>query len=409
MHSSTIGTFAPSKVWLCIAFLTSGAACLSSAVAESADPPSDHVLFIGLDLSLDRNDSVCPIIDADNGSVRIVENGDPVRVPMRNLHFKTAMKPKVSRSSLNIGEVKTDRVYSRATDPAMDAAAQQMILMTQQEEAEQIAQGQLQGAISAAEGITRAQNLGQRVDPAAVDAARAGVDNATRGVANIYNASAQKYIIPDSQTALGKAADGYDAFTVSFRIAAPEPVENAYAVLRLLARDPNNPRTPVSAIKFFNLRKIDRTPRKYTLFQAGLPKGYLLDKYEVHVYSDGRELASNLSSNRVDLNADEAYQYLLADRLANDSTSNVPIRVATELLPPDFRRRITAAQRNRSVDVAVDADGKILSLVLQSPTAPGPDDPFIESAVREVRFFPAMVDGKPIKSKTTLFLSDFVQ
>ena len=396
-------------VRLSLTIIAGAAADLALAEGVPIGSGKVHVLFVGLDVALKRNEVSCRVVDVDRGAIRILEAGKRVKVSLRDQQFDTSMEPKVNRAGANllVTDLKGEEAYSRRSDPDAAAAAQRMQAIMLQDEAEEQATQQLRVAQQSAAILRNAAASGQTTEPGALRAAIEQLDNAAANLDRSLNSPVDRgFGIHSSQ--VKSQGDAFDAYEVTFHLAAAEEIPGMYAVLRLLVRDPASPRNLASIIKFFDLGGIGPKSKKFSLIWEGLPKGLQVDQYFVHFYADGREFATNVSSNRIELSADEAFRYLFARHLFNLNASSAPIQVVTELLPEEFPRQLAEAERHRNVTVSVDADGSLLGLELEPATKGASDDALLESALREVRFYPAVLDGRPVKAKSTLLLSDFL-
>jgi hypothetical protein len=204
------------------------------------------------------------------------------------------------------------------------------------------------------------------------------------------------------------AADLYDAYAVTFTAAAPQEVDHAFAVLVMEVRSPTTPNVPLQTVMFRNLPKLTTEPRKITMEQRGLPQGFAVERVAVHIYSHGRELATNLSQQRVPVTRDEAHQFLVIRYLLEHKNANLPAKPVPDLLPTDVRDFVPASEFGRSIDLQVSRDGRVDHVKLDPALAPGVAR-YVEELVREARFYPALQKGEPIDGPTTLTLAEFVR
>lgn len=372
------------------------------------DAATDMVVFMGLDISLPVDGALLPVVDASSSSIEVLRDASRMRVPIAGqLNFKTSPEPKVSRGTIQLDDLKAVRVYSAGANPGREAADQQMLMASIETANQQAADRQLGSAINNAEGISRAETAGHPVS--AADKALAGqqMASAIRGLNTAYGTGFGGGFDPSALLFEAEGEGRFDAFEIAARISTPEPVDNAYAVLRLIVTTPGDNRVPVITLKFFSLPKLGPEPRRVVLQQAGLPPGFGVERYELHVYSNGREVATNLSSNRMDVRPDEAFQFLLLRHLAQHGKASRPIEAARDLIPADFRAHVAAEQMNRSVDLTVDADGHVTMIRLQ-PVASSAHDASLEKAIRDLRFLPALLNGKPVAAQATFVLSELL-
>lgn len=262
---------------------------------------------------------------------------------------------------------------------------------------------QLSDALRSSEGITRAVNAGQPVREETKMAAERGMDRALQQMNTAFTQNTS--YDPMTSVAGPNDASPFDGFEIACRLSSPIELENAYAVLRLVVRTPQTPGQPMAAVKFFPLRRITPKPQKFVFTQYGLPLGFTIDSYELHVYMNGAELATSLSSNRVEVTASEAHQVLVLRHLADNRSASLPIQTVPELLSPELRRVIPPEQLGRTVNLDVDAGGRVTAVRL-TPAETPENDPAIEAALRDVLFLPALLNGEAVASTGSFALSE---
>ncbi len=198
---------------------------------------------------------------------------------------------------------------------------------------------------------------------------------------------------------------GHDGFEVSFRASAPEPHARAYGVLRLRIRDPQQPELTRQGLKVFRLRELTPQPRKTTVGIYDLPPGFTVESYQVHIYADGEELATNLSPNRVELTADEAHQYLIMRHAHLHPGATLPAQVLADRALRAAPSELIAGQENTLVNLSITAEGQVDQIEGDAAISV-PLSPQLQAALREVRFLPALVDGQPAASTGTFALGE---
>ena len=77
-------------------------------------------------------------------------------------------------------------------------------------------------------------------------------------------------------------------------------------------------------------------------------------------------------------------------------------------IPKGFRKRVTLDQLEQPLSIKVDADGKVVDLAA-ADGATGGLDPYIESAVRNFLFTPALEKGRPVAATVKLTLAELTQ
>jgi hypothetical protein len=183
-------------------------------------------------------------------------------------------------------------------------------------------------------------------------------------------------------------------------------MSDVVGVLRLFVRDPAKPSVVAPVHRFFRLREIGPEPRKVTIAQDRLPRGFALDEYSVHLFLGGGELPTTVSKNRLDVTRAEAHQFLILQHLQRHGRKDVPVALIPALLAPELEELIPVDRANALIDVVVDAEGRVVAL---GPTPPA-HDPLpadLAAALRQVCFLPALQKGAPVEGRGTFALSEF--
>jgi hypothetical protein len=298
--------------------------------------------------------------------------------------------------------VTAEPVYSPATNPLADAQTQMIVMQNinadRQEAAEMAARDADHGAMGAsiAAASAGAEDRGQAEAIAAEAHARA--DAAFQGVADSVARDPFGSFVP-GETAR-KPHDGYE---VTFRISAPERHGSAYGVVRLIVRLPGTPGAKAQSLRMFRLRDLGPDPRKVIVRILDLPAGFAVESHEVHIYADGRELATNLSTSRVELTPDEALAFLILRHAQVNAGATIPASVAVELRDP--APALTANGPSRLVDLVIGEDGVVRDVRFADLDA-GRASADLTAAVRGVRFLPALVNGRPVESSGRFTLGE---
>lgn len=404
----------PNPRWLRIllppAFAVAGMILPSTAPAATANPaaPSEareFVVFFGLDVSVDAAGARLPVIAASEQEVTVLRDGRPARVSLQNARLHSAVEPKLGRERVTIEGLHGERVYSPQNDPARDAIHQQMAMDAIQAQSMDAAMFQARTTAANAQALAQAaSDPATGVSPSDVAEANAAASQAATRLHNIQS-------MPAHRSALSGTANDpglYDAFEVTFRLATERPLPDCHGVLRLLVRDPANPRDPVPVVRFFSLRDPGARARKVTILQTGLPPGFGVDSYSVHIYSAGREVPTTLSSNQVEVTADEAHQFLILRHLQQHAHGQVPVQVIPDFLPAQLSELVPPGQGEQTVDFTIDRNGRVIRV---APT-PGSSVTLtlaLEAALRNVRFLPAVQNGQPVEGLGTFALVELLR
>jgi hypothetical protein len=121
------------------------------------------------------------------------------------------------------------------------------------------------------------------------------------------------------------------------------------------------------------------------------------------LYANGQEVATNLSEKRLPLTADQAYQFFLIDYLTAHKGATLPPTPVLMTPRTEFRRQVENSDANQTIYAKIDKAGNVLAVSTNAngtQTLPAS----VESALKNVRFMPALANGAPIDglAKVTL-------
>jgi hypothetical protein len=383
-------------------------AATSSAPAFASDAPppeKDHVLFMGLNLSLSLDDANCPVVDADSRSVDVQHNQRARRVLLRHVeHFGIEVLPKVSKVSVTVDTWTGERCYAPSSDPQRQAIAQQMVMQTAQSHQEEIRAREWRAAEEAAQAA-------QLSSPSAGSGGDGGA-SLQQAAASAFDAYAATLSSPQFGSSLGGAGmerdEGkLDAYLIKFKIFSPVSIRDAYAVLRLTVRDPARNGQVAQALKFMRLPNLGPKPQTVTFLAEGLPPGFTVESQKLHVYANGDEFATNLSDLRLELPAADVHQFFVLQYLTQHASGDAPVGIIPALLENDLAEHVPPEHRNRAVDLTVDASGRVTDVRLELTGWAGPDA-YIISVLRQTRCYPAVVRGRPEAGTERFILTEFI-
>lgn len=371
-----------------------------------AAPNTDYVVFLGLNVSVDDNGKLHAVVGGNERDVLTNRNGAIVSTRRRDTTLIAKMEPKLSRRGVSLEAITGAPVHSPATDPLAESQSQMIAMqnidadrMESAEQAFRQAENAAYGAIAQAAAMP-ADSPDRGGAEARAGAAWAQATAAADQVAAVVANPQFGEFMPGA----GNGGAGHDGYEVTFRISSSEPRSDAYGVMRLVLQYDAQPTAPrQQLLKLFRLRAVDATRRKVIVRALGLPPGAKVESFEVHVYVDGEELATNTSRNRVEITADEAHQFLVLRHLQRHRGETLPAQVADPL-----RSNVPALVAEHAaalVTLGIDAAGKVSGVIVGSIAAERlPAE--IESAVQGARLLPALVDGQPVASTGTFALSE---
>jgi len=380
-------------------------------VAAPAEPKS-HFLFMGTDISIEKDKKLYRLQDVFGTSFIISVDGEKTFVPMRGEPHKMKLEQslKLTTNAASLTGLTAVRAYTPRSDPKMQ----------RQIEASRVANAIGDNASLAMGKFVAAQNRTIAVN----------ADNPVRGAAesaaNLDALSAQAAKdafaaerISDAQfntefTNAGSAQiraeadlalELYDAVEVNFEVSSPTELKSPYIVLVVRYHSkggkPNSSRDLIYARA---LEAIGSKPVKIHILQGGLPRGYELENYQVHLYNLGQEIATEVVPKRVDLTRDEAFEYVKAEYLGSHKGATLPSVPAMGKLGIETKSHLTAAQISGVYFVKVTKDGKPVAAFTDEACSQ-PVDGVIDSLVKSVRFFPALEAGKRVEGIARLTFS----
>jgi len=387
-------------------------AAFPAALIAAAPPPTsaapstgEFVVFMGLDVSVADRGSDAPIVAVSESTLAITRNGQEVKMPIRDAQFRTRFAPRLSPLQLTIEKLAGEALHDPRTDPGREALQQQLTMDSIQAHSQEIATMQ---ANQAAQNAANTERISQQPNSPVT---QADVQRANAAAAEAATRMDAAYATPIFASALpgsgGATDDTVDAFEVTFRLSSPVEIPGAYGLLRLQVRSPTAPQQPFAVLKFFSLRNTGPDPRRYSIMQTGLPPGFKVDSYSVHIFSDGREVPSNLSANRLAVNLDEAHQFVILRHIQVNPAGTLPAQALPELVPAGVRERLSGARRDITVDLSIDRDGRVSAVKSINGPSGLPDD-VLTAQLREIRFLPALVQGSASASEGTFAIGELL-
>jgi hypothetical protein len=369
--------------------------------------PKTHTLFMGADFDLQVNKDFCRVQSVSGDSFVVNTNGSQRAVPMNEglINLKVQQSLKLTEASATIDGLKGERAYTPANDP------RKKFMRSQPGTTGQDAINYADGHQMFISNLAAAQGSAPRGGGAGggmgnLTAAKATADTAasTAGMVNFSEANNMGAYVGRLQQEL--AEELFDAMEVTFAVSSEKPLSNPYVVIvaRFHERDaqPGKSRNWIFAKA---LAPIDSTPRKIRIMQGGLPLGFVMEDFKIHLYDRGQELATNVADKRVALTRDEAFQYLKLDYLSSHKGATLPPDAALGKLPADFRTRLTGKQAVPTLFVQVSKEGLPVEAFVDESCSQKVTDVDARSAIMDLRFQPALDKGKAVEGTYRLNLT----
>jgi len=394
------------------------AGLLAGVAHGASDQPAaakTHVLFMGADLSVQRDKKYYRVENVVGSELMIRINRKEIFVPtrLRSTALKVDHDLKLAGTVVELAGLESGPGYTPGNDPrrkfdresgaAGGAAAVQ-----------DLAYGQMiNQSLSAGFTAAAAENSPRPETRAAADAAQRNYETALSAFdsmsSNVSSSMQYNTGAIANRRALELDEANYDAVEASFKISSPVELSDPYMVVmfKILERDakPGSEGMLIYA-KALEPVAANAKPRYIRVREGGLPAGFKFVDCQIHIYNRGREVATNVSSKRVDLTREEARQYLLLQHLGTNKDATVPAAAAAGGLRAGMREQLSAAQVGGTYYVKVSSDGALLGAYADEACNLQVGDPTLRTVLADVFYKPALVHGKPVEGVARVRLSD---
>lgn len=393
--------------FLCCAVLPAIAPAFAAAPA-AAPQPKTHTLFMGADFDVEQHENYYRVVDVSGTAFVVKVKGEPVRIPTENekLNLRVQQSLKLTTAFATIGDLKSDRAYTPATDPGRKWANRGSMPNIDQAQGQMVQAQGLQNYVQA-QANGNPSGFSRAAFAAEVPALTAAANSAT---ANFNSASVEArgdmynrgQLTAEMQAELAKGL--FDAVEVTFDVSSATPLQEPYVIFVAQYHDPGDARnTAHNWIYARALDPIDAVPHKVHILQGGFPAGFELEKLQVHLYNRGRELATNVADKRVPLTYEEAFTYLTIEYLGTHKGASLPATPALARVTDETRSRL-GEQFTRTYYVKVSKDGRPQEAYLDESCSQKVDDPYLTSVIDDIRFNPALEKGQPVAGVARLRL-----
>lgn len=389
-----------------IVFSVAFAAAPASVSSPDVAKEKTHSLFMGVDVSVEKDKTYHRVRDVSGKSWVINVAGRPEFIPTErsSLNLKVEHALKLTEASATLDNLKTERAYTPANDPQSRSLSTQVQMAAFATEGamageRQLMQAQTDAAFREAAILNGSAPIGPPPD----------IDGITDKLMKAEDAAASELTRRQFHENIAREqakAENYDAITIEFDVSSKKTLANPYLIVVAQFHDKREaPGTARNWIYAQSLDPIEATPRKVSLLRGGFPPGYELQKVEMHLYDRGREVATNVSPKRVPLTRDEAFQYLVVEHISAHKGETTPAMPAMAKLPTDLSTRLASGQGQKVYYVNVSKDGYVTDAYEDADYSKAVQDPFFASAVKQIWFKPALEKGKPVEAKTSVDLT----
>jgi hypothetical protein len=199
---------------------------------------------------------------------------------------------------------------------------------------------------------------------------------------------------------------GLDAIDVEFDVSSAKTLQKPYVVTMTRFRAKNGEPGMVQNLVYAKeLHQIDKTPSTVHFVEGGFPYDFELIDFQLHIYNRGEEVATTVSSNRVELTREEAFEYVKVVYVGAHKGDTLPAVPAMGKLPADLPRHIAEGDYRQTIFVKVSKDGLADEAYADAVCSKKIEDPYLESVVRSIRFKPALEQGKPVEGTAAINLA----
>jgi len=374
----------------------------SSAVNGGKDAPKTHVLFMGADISVEKDKMPCRVQDVSETALLVNVNGKPTEVSMdQTAGVLITETLKITETTVTINNLKSEQDYTPEADPFRKVV----------QGAQMDADRSTDIARSHATAIQRYTGLTQQD----VSAAAQGESNTPAKVAAqaaITEAASASSMSMDTPSAFAELAGGetikggFDAIRLSFDLSPDKDLIQPFYAVVVQLRNPSD--KPGLVRKWAHIKSLPPikagSSKKVSFFEGGVPVGYEIQSCTVHVYDHGKELATNLSHNRVSISAEEAHDYNVIEYISANKGQTLKAALVADASVADTRSSLTPAQLATTCYLRVGKDGRVNSMFTDSAAKTPLADPALESIMKSFHFKPAMQSGSPIESTVVIKL-----
>jgi hypothetical protein len=202
------------------------------------------------------------------------------------------------------------------------------------------------------------------------------------------------------------ATQGLDAMDIEFSISSPKPLHHPYVVTmtRFHAKG-SKPGLVQNLIYARALNPITTQISHVQFSEDGFPFNYELIDFQLHIYDQGIEVATNLAEDRVELTRDEAFEYVKSEYIGAHKGATLPAVAVMGSLPSDLPTKLNSGKYDKAFYVKVTSEGLARGAFADADCSEKIDDPYLESVIERIRFKPALTGGRPVDGVSELNLN----
>jgi hypothetical protein len=423
-------------------------AALPQATPEVSSAPKDHVLFVGTDLAVKQGKEFHHVVGAKKDALQIEQGGRLTEVRLgQGANVKVSRGVKLSSLSATISDVRTesiDRASARAQLVAMqnsmalqsesldeqdrlhgrmvllsatavymgpnrvligpEISAENMMLqrkealdaytneLPQLDELATAANTLLNQSLMSADPIDDEVTL----DASALPGLKLLGDSASSD--SSLSGSANKNLLRNNTA--GRTAE----VELTFNVSSPTPLDHAYVVVVANYGSSSKPDEVARQISAKEFGHVDSHPQRVKMKHAASINGLPFRKFDIGLYANGQEVATNLSEKRLALTSDQAFQFFLLDYLSTHKGATLPPTAILMTPRSAFRQQVEKSDPNQKIFAKVDKMGAVVAMGID-PAATLPLPAPLQSVLQSVRFMPALEKGAPVDGRVEVTLA----
>lgn len=374
--------------------------------AKALEGAKTQTLFMGADVSINLGKGIYPVKDVIGSSWVIDVNGQTRVIPTKDstLNIKVTPSLKLTAISATVADFKHERGYTFGNDPNVRLTR----AMTRSGVENADYHAALNQAIAVQNGTLAATQMAINLKDQNGDGTprhREPVIQQTIEIAeqNLATTSAE---VGSDLSNRNSLTDGVDAMEVNFDVSSEKQLQNPYVITmtRFHPKD-GAPRMVQDLVYARSLNPIDSHVTNVHFTEGGFPPNFEVVDFQMHVYNRGVEVATTVSSKRVELTGDEAFEYVKMEYVGAHPKETRPPEPAMGVLPAELPERLASGKYGSPIFARVSKDGLADGAYLDADCTNRAGDPFLDSVVKSIRFNPALSDGKAVEGVALIRLN----
>jgi hypothetical protein len=383
---------------------------MAPAIAAAQADAKTHTLFMGADVSVGMDRQLYAVRDV-SGSSWVIDAGGRTRVISASggpIEVKVTPSLKITEVSATISGLAGTPAFALRSSPSA-ALARALVKAAQDNAGYSAAVNEAQATVVQAQNLAQYTTATNNTHGPMIQSYSMGSSSSSAQASRVENeleqtlgsAGADLEMVGDRGL-----AHGYDAMDVAFTVSCEHRLDRPYVVTitQYRRRDAGS----AGAQRLIYARALDpigSQPTSVHFLEEGFPPAFELQKFEVHLYNQGAEVATSVSPRRVELTRDEAFDYVRTAYIGAHRGETLPAAPLMGKLPASLPARLAGGQYSGTFYVKVSKDGLASEAFLDPACTRSAGDPYLESVVRCIRFKPALSQGQPTDGVAALDLA----